>query len=126
MQYKEQIGDNFRDNSSSNMCQDIKTPTPINPHKLLNKLLTLGLGTPLSLWIMDILTNRLQHVRIGHLTSSTITLSTGAPQGYVLSPVLYSLFKHDCTLFKFADDTTIKDLITGNNGAAYRMEVQRQ
>ncbi|KAI3360341.1 hypothetical protein L3Q82_014656 [Scortum barcoo] len=45
--------------------------------------------------------------------SSTITLNTGAPQGCVLSPFLYSLFTHDCrpmygsnSITKFADDIT--------------------
>ena len=40
----------------------------------------------------------------------------------VLSPLLYSLFTHDCTawhdshsIIKFADDTTVLDLITDND-----------
>ena len=48
----------------------------------------------------------------------------GAPQGCVLSPLLCSLFTHDCmarhnTIIKFADDTTVVGLIT-NNETAYR------
>ncbi|KAI3365931.1 hypothetical protein L3Q82_009695, partial [Scortum barcoo] len=64
---------------------------------------------------MDFLTNRPQHVRSGHNCSTTITLNTGAPQGCVLSPFLYSLFTHDCrpmygsnSITKFADDITAK------------------
>ncbi|KAI4885809.1 hypothetical protein NFI96_004686, partial [Prochilodus magdalenae] len=73
---------------------------------------------------------RPQVVRVGHSFSSTLTLSTGAPQGCVLSPLLYSLFTHDCvarhtsnTIFKFADDTTILGLITDGDETAYRDEV---
>ncbi|KAI4876267.1 hypothetical protein NFI96_007913 [Prochilodus magdalenae] len=73
---------------------------------------------------------RPQVVRVGNSFSSTLTLSTGAPQGCVLSPLLYSLFTHDCvarhtsnTIFQFADDTTILGLITDGDETAYRDEV---
>ena len=62
-----------------------------------------------------------QVVRVGNNTSAMLILNTGAPQGCVLSPLLYSLFTHDCTakhdsntIIKFADDTTVVGLITDN------------
>ncbi len=52
------------------------------------------------------------------------------PAGCVLSPLLYSLYTHDCTathssnvIVKFADDTTVIGLITDNDETAYREEV---
>ena len=70
-------------------------------------------------------------VRVGSNTSATLILNTGAPQGCVLSPLLYSLFTHDCmarhdsnTIIKFADDTTVVGLITDNDETAYREEVR--
>ena len=55
----------------------------------------------------------------------------GAPQGCLLSRLLYSLFTHDCTarhdyntIIKFANDTTVVGLITNNNEIAYREEVR--
>ncbi|KAI3371986.1 hypothetical protein L3Q82_006856 [Scortum barcoo] len=92
----------------------------IVPSKLVTKLRDLGLNSALCDWILNFLTGRPQAVRMGSTTSSTLTLNTGAPQGCVLSPLLYSLFTHDCvathssnTIIKFADDTTVTGLITG-------------
>ncbi len=83
------------------------------PQQLINKLNLLGLNNSLCNWILDFLTGRPQSVRVSHNTSSTTTLSTGAPQGCVLSPLLFTLLTHDCTAkfssnhIKFADDTTM-------------------
>ncbi len=102
----------------------------IVPATLVVKLQNLGLNRSLCSWILDFLTGRIQVVRMGNNTSSPLTLNTGAPQGCVLSPLLYSLYTHDCTathssnvLVKFADDTTVIGLITDNDEMAYRAEV---
>ncbi len=102
----------------------------IIPQKLINKLNLLGLNNSLCNWILDFLTGRPQSVRVGHNTSSTTTLSTGAPQGCVLSPLLFTLLTHDCTakfssnhIINFADDTTVVGLISNNDETHYREEV---
>ncbi len=94
---------------------------------LVAKLQTLGLNRSLCSWILDFLTGRSQVVRMDNNTSSPLTLNTGAPQGCVLSSLLYSLYTHDCTathsssvIVKFADDTTVIGLITDNDETAYR------
>jgi hypothetical protein len=91
------------------------------------KLETLGLDPALCNWVLDFLTGRPQVVRVGNNNSTPLILNTGAPQGCVLSPLLYSLFTHDCmampasnSIIKFADDTTVVGLITNNNETAYR------
>ncbi len=63
----------------------------IVPTKLAVKLSDLGLNTSLCDWIQDFLTARPQVVKVGQFTSNSITLNIGAPQGCVLSPLLYSL-----------------------------------
>ncbi|KAI4889401.1 hypothetical protein NFI96_034095, partial [Prochilodus magdalenae] len=102
----------------------------IVPSRLDIKLRDLGLNSSLCSWILNFLTDRRQVVKLAGITSSSLTLSTGAPQGCVLSPLLYSLYTHDCTarhssnvIIKFADDTTIVALISNNNEEAYREEV---
>ncbi len=104
----------------------------IVPIKLTSKLTGLGLNTSLCDWIQDFLTGRPQVVKVGQFTSNSITLNVGAPQGCVLSPLLYSLYTHDCvsshrstSIIKFADDTVVLGLISNNDETAYLDEVER-
>ncbi len=104
----------------------------IVPTKLAVKLSDLGLNTSLCNWIQDFLTGRPQVVKVGQFTSNSITLNVGAPQGCVLSPLLYSLYTHDCvsshrstSIIKFADDTVVLGLISNNDETAYLDEVER-
>ncbi|XP_041840428.1 VPS10 domain-containing receptor SorCS2-like [Melanotaenia boesemani] len=99
---------------------------------LYPKLDRLGLNTSLCNWLLDFLTGRPQAVRVGSNTSRTIILNTGAPQGCVLSPLLFTLLTHDCTplhssnlFIKFADDTTVVGLISNGDETNYRSEVNR-
>ncbi len=64
--------------------------------KLALKLTDLGLNSSLCDWIQDFLTGKPHVVKVGQFTSNSITLKVGAPQGCVLSPLLYSVYTHDC------------------------------
>ncbi|KAK3525906.1 hypothetical protein QTP70_010960 [Hemibagrus guttatus] len=109
----------------------------ILPHILVDKLGYLGLPHSTCMWINSFLSNHSQRVRVGQHTYMDLSLSTGSPQGCVLSPLLYTLYIHDCTpthhsntIVKFADDTTVVGLISGGGGGvargelAYRDEVE--
>ncbi len=103
----------------------------IIPDTLQNKLTQLSVPTSICQWITSFLTDRQQLVRLGKFSSNTCTISTGAPQGCVLSPLLFSLYTNDCTskdpsvkLLKFADDTTLIGLIQDGDESAYRQEVK--
>ena len=69
-------------------------------------------------------------VKVGNNISTPLILNTGAPQVCILSPLLYSLFTHDCmamhasnSIIKFAD-TTVVGLSTNSDETAYREEVR--
>jgi hypothetical protein len=102
----------------------------ILPNKLFIKMFNLGLPLNICKWVQDFLTQRPQVVRIRTKFSNSITLNTGAPQGCVLSPFLYSLMTSDCIsssdnnlIVKFADDTTVAGFIRGADESDYRHQV---
>nr|XP_049617866.1 uncharacterized protein LOC125993161 isoform X1 [Syngnathus scovelli]XP_049617867.1 uncharacterized protein LOC125993161 isoform X1 [Syngnathus scovelli] len=56
----------------------------IAPDILQQKLIQLAVPASTCQWITSFLTNRRQRVRLGSITSDTLTTNTGAPQGCVL------------------------------------------
>ncbi|KAK3549708.1 hypothetical protein QTP86_007159 [Hemibagrus guttatus] len=97
----------------------------IIPALLRDKLFQLNVPDSMCSWIMDFLTDRRQFVRLGTHVSDLQHISTGSPQGCVLSPLLFSLYTNSCTsghqsvkLLKFADDTTLIGLISDGDESA--------
>ena len=102
----------------------------IIPGKLFDKLINMSLSPSVCRWILDFLLNRPQIVKLDGVCSDSVVLNTGAPQGCVLSPLLYSLFTNDCVstddsvkMCKFADDTTLAGLITNADESIYTNQV---
>ena len=104
----------------------------ILPALLQDKLSQLHVPDSTCKWITDFLSDRKQRVKLGKHVSSTQSISTGTPQGCVLSPLLFSLYTNGYTsshqsvkLLKFADDTTLIGLISGGDESAYRWETDQ-
>ena len=106
----------------------------IIPNILINKLKAYGVEPYLCAWISDFLKDRKQQVCIASqgqfVYSQMLTTNTGAPQGCVLSPVLFTMYTNDCTshsvlckLIKYADDSILLGLIKSENELAYRQEI---
>ncbi|KAI3360753.1 hypothetical protein L3Q82_012990 [Scortum barcoo] len=86
----------------------------IHPSLLRVKLERAGASDQLAAWVTNYLTDRPQFVRLQDCVSDVVVCSTGAPQGTVLSPFLFTLYTSDftystdsCHLQKFSDDTAI-------------------
>ncbi|KAG5276634.1 hypothetical protein AALO_G00107890 [Alosa alosa] len=117
------------------LCQDTlcglsSAFNTIIPARLQDRLYQLNVPDPTCRWIIDFLSGRKQHVRMGRRVSDHRTISTGAPQGCVLFPLLFSLYTNHCTsshksvkLLKFVDDTTLIGLTFGGDESAYRREI---
>ena len=109
----------------------------IQPHIMVENLLSLSvnknsINKNLIAWILDFLTNRTQYVKLYETISNLRKLNTGAPQGCVLSPTLYTLYtndyrvKHsDTSLIKFADDSAFQGLFTNGLDSNYIEKVYR-
>ena len=99
----------------------------IRPALLREKLEKAGVDGQLAAWTTDYLTNRPQYVRLRNCVSEVVVSSTGAPQGTVLSPFLFTLYTSDfthntnsCHLQKFSDDSAIVGCVSEGNELEYR------
>jgi hypothetical protein len=103
----------------------------IQPHLLAKKLQEMFLHPNTVKWVLDYLTDRPQFVRWnGIFSSETINTFTGAPQGTVLSPFLFTLYTSDfkvqgdsCHLQKFSDDSAVVGCILDNDEILYRERI---
>ena len=88
----------------------------LQTHLLLSRLLDLDVSPSIVLCVKAFLRDRPQTVCVNSVKSNElrVILNTGAPQGCVLSPILFSIYTNEImsntttlTLIKFADDMAL-------------------
>ncbi|TWW62754.1 hypothetical protein D4764_04G0014010 [Takifugu flavidus] len=103
----------------------------IQPRLLGNKLQVAGVDHHLTTWILNLLTQRPQFVRVKGSESHRLFCSTSVPQRTVLAPFLFTLHTADfsygsssCHLHKYSDDSAAVGLITDGDDMEYRELIQ--
>lgn len=92
---------------------DLSKAFDMVPHDLLLRKLSFFVPNNLLRLFASYLSNRTQSVKINNVYSNPQSVTTGVPQGSVLSPLLFNIFfndlqfSSDCDLFKYADDATL-------------------
>ena len=81
-------------------------------------------------WVYNYLSDRPQYTKLRGVKSSVRVINTGAPQGCVLSPLLFTLYTNDCrssyddcSVFKYADDTVIVGKICNDDSSNFLSQV---
>ena len=94
----------------------------IQPHFLIKRLLDLGANHTLVLWVKQLLCDRPQRDSLSGTRSDELIVNTGAPQGCVLLPILFSVYTNEVvstsallTLVKFADDMALVACLQDKN-----------
>ena len=102
----------------------------IQPLLLGEKLREMGVDDTMISWITDYLTGSPQFVCMGSVLSDAVVSYTGAPQGTVLSPFLFTLYTIDFQynsrsyhLQKFSDHSAVVGCINEGQEEEYRVLV---
>ena len=80
---------------------------------LLQKLFAIGCSKYSVIWFRSYLINGTFLVNLGNPFSQPASVSSGVPQGSILSPLLFLIYINDmsqtvkCNLFLYADDTCL-------------------
>ena len=86
----------YRQSQADVVIMDLSKIFDLVPHqRLLSKLCHFGITGKLHNWIQIFLTMRTQQVVLEGVSSSSITVTSGVPQGTVLGPIHFILYLND-------------------------------
>ena len=96
----------------------------------MDKLMKMNVNANLVVWIQSFLSNRIQYVNFNGTLSDVFEIHTGAPQGCLLSAVIFIIHTAACrnvskhVIIKYADETLIIGLISNEEDAdTYSQEI---
>ena len=105
--------DDINTKEAAIICLDLSKAFDTVPHgSLISSLLCTGLPRGFVKLIQNYLMNRFQYVKIADSLSAPLPISSGVPQGAILSPALFCIYirsielQTDNVLVKYADDST--------------------
>ena len=97
---------------------------------LVGKLRTLGVKPTAINWIIDFLRDRKQTVKLNGVYSEWLNVPAGVPQETHLGPRLFLVLINDISLpdgsfamWKFADDTTVSEIVPPSKQSAFQQAV---
>ena len=102
----------------------------VDHSKLLQKLQEFGFSGSLLLWFKNYLSGRFQRVTVHGATSTTLSITSGVPQGSLLGPFFFSVYINDLPSYVssstgvglFADDTKLYRCIKNPSDALVLQE----
>ena len=123
---------NFRGQTDVLLLDFSKAFDSVPHERLLVKLDFYGIRGNMLNWIKAFLTNRKQSVSVNGIFSSSKSVVSGVPQGFVLGPVLFLLFINDIStsiqskLRLFADDCVLyREIATPQDCQALQKDLDR-
>jgi retron-type reverse transcriptase len=103
------------------------------PHdRLLTKIAAAGLNSRVVVWLREFILGCAQRVRVGGQLSEEVRVTSGVPQGSVLSPLLFLTYVNDIwrntksTIRLFTDDCIIyRKIINNKNMEKLQIDLNR-